>query len=66
MMGMVLLGNCLQCGAIIYTYDVYPVDTFHINCNCLGTVMLAMGVPHINQLAMPFEDSYDEGADNVS
>jgi hypothetical protein len=59
-MGMVLLGACQQCGQPFYSYDTYMLEKFHISCHCLGAVMLAMGVPHISQLPMPFEDSYYE------
>jgi hypothetical protein len=59
-MGYVILGNCSQCFAPIYTFDTYVLEKFHISCHCLGAVMLAMGVPHISQLPMPFEDSYYE------
>jgi hypothetical protein len=59
-MGMVLLGNCAQCGAIIYTYDTYPVGNFHINCSCLGAVLLKMGTPYTEYLPMPFLDSHYE------
>jgi len=59
-MGYILLGSCPQCGQPIYSFDTYVIERFHISCQCIGSIMLEMGVPHINQLPMPFEDFYDE------
>lgn len=59
-MGYIILGNCPQCFAPIYTFDSYLIENFHISCTCLGTVLLKMGTPHIEQLAMPFDDSHYE------
>ena len=59
-MSRVIIGMCSECGEPIYTYTSYIIGKFHISCNCMSSVLLSIGIPHLIDLPMPFIDSHYE------
>lgn len=53
----IVLGYCEACGSPLYSFESYIIPKVHCSCDCINAQLLVAGIPHLINLATPFEDS---------